>query len=84
MPSQRQPDNSELAHALPTLLTVPEVAAWARVSPKTVYRWIKENKLAARQLGPRTYRVEPQAVHQFLKASGYGPLPAPVSPPPKR
>jgi predicted DNA-binding transcriptional regulator AlpA len=27
------------------LLTVREVAEWARVHPKTVYRWIKEGKL---------------------------------------
>lgn len=31
------------------LLTVPDVAEWARVHPKTVYRWIKEGKLGFRQ-----------------------------------
>jgi len=45
------------------LLTVLEVAEWARVHPKTVYRWIKEGKLVL----PPT----PQDT-QFRVASRYG------------
>jgi excisionase family DNA binding protein len=48
------------------LLTVPEVAEWARVHPKTIYRWIKEGRLEAIQFGPRTYRIPEDAVCQFL------------------
>ena len=48
------------------LLTVPEVAEWARVHPKTVYRWIKEGKLEAIQFGPRTFRVPEDAIGKFL------------------
>ncbi len=48
------------------LLTVPEVAKWARVHPKTIYRWIKEGKLEAIQFGPRTFRVPEDAISQFL------------------
>ena len=50
--------NTQSAHPPPgtwnarNLLTVPEVAEWARVHPKTVYRWIKDGKLEAIQLGP--------------------------------
>jgi len=44
------------------LLTVLEVAEWARVHPKTVYRWIKEGKLEAIQFGPRTFRVPEDAI----------------------
>lgn len=69
----------ETEPALPQLLTVPEVAAWVRVSPKTVYRWIKDGKLKALQFGSRLYRVEPDAVRQFLQISGYGNVPAPQS-----
>jgi excisionase family DNA binding protein len=53
------------------LLTVPEVAEWARVHPKTVYRWIKEGRLEAIQFGPRTYRIPEDAVSQFLHQVGY-------------
>jgi excisionase family DNA binding protein len=49
------------------LLTVPEVAEWARVHPKTVYRWIKEGRLEAIQFGPRTFRIPEDAVRLFLR-----------------
>ena len=47
------------------LLTVPEVAEWARVHPKTVYRWIREGKLEAIQFGPKTFRVPEDAIGKF-------------------
>ncbi len=53
------------------LLTVLEVAEWARVHPKTVYRWIKEGKLEAIQFGPRTFRVPEDAIGKFLQKTGY-------------
>lgn len=52
------------------LLTVIEVAEWARVHPKTVYRWIREGKLEAIQLGPRTFRVPEDAIGPFLHQAG--------------
>ena len=54
------------------LLTVPEVAEWARVHPKTVYRWIKEGELEAIQFGPRTFRVPEDAINKFLLKTGNG------------
>jgi len=53
------------------LLTVLEVAEWARVHPKTVYRWIREGRLEAIQFGPRTFRVPEDAITQFLRQTGY-------------
>ena len=53
------------------LLTVLEVAEWARVHPKTVYRWIKDGKLEAIQFGPRTFRVPEDAIGKFLHKTGY-------------
>jgi excisionase family DNA binding protein len=53
------------------LLTVPEVAKWARVHPKTVYRWIQEGRLEAIQFGPRCFRIPEDAIHQFLRKTGY-------------
>jgi excisionase family DNA binding protein len=53
------------------LLTVLEVAEWARVHPKTVYRWIKDGKLEAIQFGPRTFRIPEDAIGQFLNKNGY-------------
>lgn len=52
------------------LLTVPEVAEWARVHPKTVYRWIREGKLKAIQFGPRTFRVPEDSINKFLLKTG--------------
>jgi len=39
------------------LLTIQEVADWAKVSTKTVYRWISDNKILAIRLGNRPYRI---------------------------
>ena len=58
------------------LLTVPEVAEWARVHPKTVYRWIKEGRLEAIQFGPRTFRIPEDAVTQFLRQVGISNTPS--------
>ena len=38
------------------LLTVSEVAEWAKVSTKTVYRWIEDGRLEALRFGKHTYR----------------------------
>jgi len=54
-----------------SLLTVLEVAEWARVHPKTVYRWIRDGKLEAIQFGPRTFRIPEDTLRQFLRATGY-------------
>ena len=58
------------------LLTVPEVAEWARVHPKTVYRWIREGRLEAIQFGPRTFRIPEDGIRQFLLRAGYDQLPS--------
>ena len=47
--------NSELTDN--KLLTIQEVAEWAKVSTKTVYRWISDNKMTGIRLGNRTYRI---------------------------
>ncbi len=60
-----------------SLLTVAEVAEWAHVHPKTVYRWIQEGKLDTIQFGPRLYRVPEDAISKFLKKCGYGDVPSP-------
>ena len=53
------------------LLTVLEVAEWARVHTKTVYRWIKDGRLEAVQFGPRTFRIPEDAIGKFLNKNGY-------------
>jgi len=53
------------------LLTVPEVAKWAKVSTKTVYRWITEGKLEAIRFGSRTYRIPTPSVENLLRSQGY-------------
>ena len=58
------------------LLTVPEIAGWARVHPKTVLRWIKDGRLEAIQFGPRTFRIPEDAVGQFLHQVGLNNLPS--------
>jgi excisionase family DNA binding protein len=59
---------SELQHM--TLLTIQEVADWAKVSTKTIYRWISDNKIPAIQLGNRTYRIPEKAIIDYLRKNG--------------
>jgi excisionase family DNA binding protein len=53
------------------LLTIQEVADWAKVSTKTVYRWISDNKIPAIRLGNRTYRIPEKSIIDFLRQNGY-------------
>lgn len=53
------------------LLTIQEVADWAKVSTKTVYRWISDNKIPAIRLGNRTYRIPEKAIIDYLRQMGY-------------
>ena len=53
------------------LLTIQEVADWAKVSTKTIYRWIADNKIPAIRLGHRTYRIPEQAIIDYLKQNGF-------------
>jgi excisionase family DNA binding protein len=53
------------------LLTIQEVANWAKVSTKTIYRWISDNKIPAIQLGNHTYRIPEQAIIDYLKQNGF-------------
>jgi len=48
------------------LLTVNQVAKWARVSPKSVYHWIEEGKLPVVKFEKRTYRILARAVIEQL------------------
>ena len=54
-----------------SLLTIQEVAEWAKVSTKTVYRWISDNKIPANRLGNRTYRIPEKALIYYLRQNGY-------------
>jgi excisionase family DNA binding protein len=53
------------------LLTIQDVADWAKVSTKTVYRWIADNKIPAIRLGNRTYRSPEKAIIEYLRNIGY-------------
>ena len=53
------------------LLTIQEVAEWAKVSTKTMYGWISDNKIPAIQLGNQTYRIPKIAIIAYLKQLGY-------------
>lgn len=50
-----------------TLFTPEEVAANLRVNIRTVYKWIKEERLNARMAGGR-YRITEQNIADFLAA----------------
>ena len=52
------------------LLTIQEVADWAKVSTKTVYRWIADDKIPALRLGNRTYRIPEKAIIDYLRQNG--------------
>lgn len=52
------------------LLTVPQVAKWAKVSSKTIYRWIQNQNIRALRLGNRTYRIPEEDIVNLLKNQG--------------
>jgi len=51
-----------------TLMTIPEVARYLRVSEKTIRRWIKEGTLTAYRLG-RQWRINPKDLELLLRHS---------------
>ena len=53
------------------LLTIQQVATWAKVSTKSIYRWIEAGKIPVVKIGKRTYRIPARAVIAQLKAAGY-------------
>ena len=53
------------------LLTIQEVADWAKVTTKTIYRWLSDNKITAIRLGNRTYRIPEKAIIDYLRKNGY-------------
>lgn len=54
------------------LLTIQEVAKWAEVSTKSIYRcWVEAGKIKAIKFGERTYRIPVKSVIAHLRASGY-------------
>ena len=62
------------------LLTIQQVATWARVSTKSIYRWIEAGKIPVVKIGARTYRIPARAVIAQLKAAGYEHLATPIKP----
>jgi excisionase family DNA binding protein len=56
------------------LLPIQEVADWAKVTTKTIYRWISDNKIPAIRLGNRTYRIPEKAIIDYLRQNGYAHL----------
>jgi excisionase family DNA binding protein len=48
-------------------LTVYETADRLSVSPRTIWMWIAEGRLAALRLGPRTTRIPVEALDEFLR-----------------
>lgn len=55
------------ADSLPPVLTVPEVAEFLRVTPKTVYGLVKRGELPSFRVG-RTLRCRREDVQQFIAA----------------
>lgn len=39
------------------LLTIQQVAKWAKVSPKSIYCWMESRKIPMVKFGERTYRI---------------------------
>jgi excisionase family DNA binding protein len=51
------------------LLTVRELAAYVRVNPCTVYRWVEQNRIPHLRLG-RTLRFRLDDINQFMRERG--------------
>jgi excisionase family DNA binding protein len=70
MTAGKMPSDEELLFSV-ELLTIPQVAKWARVSTKTIYRWIESGRIPVVKFGERTYRIPAGAVIAQLKQAGY-------------
>lgn len=74
MTAGKVPSDEELLLSV-ELLTIPQVAQWAKVSAKTIYRWIEAGKIPVVRFGERTYRIPAGAVIEQLKLAGYDNVP---------
>jgi excisionase family DNA binding protein len=63
IPNKRTPTNQRINHS--------GVADWAKVSTKTIHRWISDNKIPAILLGNRKYRIPEKAIIDYLRQNGY-------------
>lgn len=54
------------------LLTVKEAAGIVKVNETTIRRWIKEDKLKAKRLGPKLLRIPASELAAFLSARAEG------------
>ena len=55
---------------LPDLLTIRDVAALCRVTPGTVWKWVREGRLPAVRMGGQgPYRIHRDALSAFLVVS---------------
>ena len=73
MTAGKVPSDQEVLFSI-ELLTIPQVAEWAKVSTKTIYRWIESGKIPVVKFGDRTYRIPAGAVIEQLKQAGYDSL----------
>ncbi len=70
MTAGKVPSDEEILFSI-ELLTIQQVATWARVSTKTIYRWIESGQIPVVKFGQRTYRIPAGAVIEQLKRAGY-------------
>ena len=70
MTAGKVPSDQEVLFSI-ELLTIPQVAEWAKVSTKTIYRWIESGKIPVVKFGERTYRIPAGAVIKQLQQAGY-------------
>lgn len=70
MPAGKPQSDEESLFSI-ELLTIAQVAQWAKVSPKTIYRWIESGRIPVVKFGNRTYRIPARAVIEQLKKGGY-------------
>ena len=70
MTAGKSPSDEEILFSI-ELLTIEQVAKWARVSTKTIYRWIESGQIPVVRFGQRTYRIPAGAVIAQLKRAGY-------------
>ncbi|MCX6083156.1 MAG: helix-turn-helix domain-containing protein [Chloroflexi bacterium] len=70
MRTGKVPSDEEILFRI-ELLTIQQVADWARVSTKTIYRWIETGKIPVVKFGERTYRIPAGSVIKQLQQAGY-------------
>ena len=64
-------NQNDIAGIAPIVYTVPQVARMLQVTPTSILNWIRDGRIAAFKVGPRSTRIRREEVERILSAGVY-------------